>query len=110
MRWESVRSASKPAAAATRIATDETVGVMWPPTAKTVALAAILNLEREFDLRAIALDLAIFEREVELRDLGDPEIANGRCGLGHRRRRGLLPRLGARSNELDELVNTLCHV
>jgi hypothetical protein len=29
MGLESVRSASKPAAAATRIATDQTVGVMW---------------------------------------------------------------------------------
>ena len=58
---------------------------------------------------AVGEHAALLELHVELDDLGDPEIAQalrrtfdgGRCGT--------LPRFAARTDELDDLVDALCH-
>src|SRR5262249_51799202 len=68
-----------------------------------------LVLERDFELGAVALDLAVFEREVELRHLRHAQIAQRLRRELHRGGRGLLPRLTAGSDELDHLVDALSH-
>src|SRR5207244_10805735 len=66
-------------------------------------------VDRELRLAAVGPRLAALELEVELGDLGDPQLTEGLRRKGNRGRGRLLPRLGAGANELDDLVDALGH-
>src|SRR5262245_55392522 len=68
-----------------------------------------LVLERHLHLRPVGADLAVLDLEIEIRHLGDAQIAQALRGRRDRRRRSLLPRLGARADQLDDLVDALAH-
>src|SRR6266581_1061676 len=67
-------------------------------------------LERNLDLRPIALDLTVFQLHVELRDLGDTQVAQLLRRLPDRSGGRLLPGLGAGADQLDDFVDALWHV
>src|SRR5438552_18931729 len=67
-------------------------------------------LERNLDLRSIALDLTVFQLHVELRDLGDTQVAQLLRRLPDRSGGRLLPGLGAGADQLDDFVDALWHV
>src|SRR5207245_6640421 len=67
-------------------------------------------LERQRQLGAIALDLAVLELHVERGDFRHAEVAQGLGGPLDRCRRRFLPRLGARSDQLDDLIDAVRHV
>src|SRR5436305_1010266 len=73
-------------------------------------LALGFELERDLELRAVRLDLAVLDLHVELRDLGNAEIAQRLAGAGHRGCGCLLPRFAARADQLDDFVDAFAHV
>src|SRR5437899_8174595 len=85
------------------------LAVVSDRTVTSRVAGGLLDLERDVELCTVAFDLAALECDVERRDLGHPEVAHGfRCLAQRGRRRGF-PRLGARSHELDDLVDTIRH-
>src|SRR5207253_10267639 len=68
-----------------------------------------LVLEGNFDLGPIRLDLAVIELQVQLRDLGNPQVAQGLARAGDSGRGRFLPGLRAGSDELDDFVDALSH-
>src|ERR1700730_14482767 len=64
-------------------------GGKGPPKRSRRSLA--LELEGHLDLGPVALDFAIFEHHVQLRDLGDAKVAQRFCRLLDRGARCLLP-------------------
>src|SRR5438132_5173340 len=83
---------------------------MTRATLKTRKRSRAFVLEGHLDLRAIALDLAILQLHIELRDLGHPQVAQRLRRPLDRRRSGFLPGFGARPDQLDDLVDGLGHV
>src|SRR3954451_2698962 len=85
-------------------------GTTVPPPVLCLGLrsvAALLELERHFQLGAEQLDLAVLELHVLRRDLGDAQVAERlRRALDGGARR-LLPRLAARADELDDFVDAV---
>ena len=66
-------------------------------------------LEGDLDLRAVGEDFAVLQLHIQLEDFRNTEVAQGLgCPLD-RGRRGPLPRLGARPDELDDFVDAFCH-
>src|SRR5262249_2742139 len=75
----------------------------------TTARRSILVLEGELHLRPVGEDLPVLQVHIELRDLGDAQIAKRLRRLVDRRLGRLLPRISARPDELDDLVHALRH-
>src|ERR1041385_7134358 len=67
-------------------------------------------LERNLDLRPIALDLTVSQLHVELGNLGDTQVAQFLRRLFDRSGGRLLPGLGAGTDQLDDFVDALWHV
>src|SRR5690349_4378748 len=75
-----------------------------------LTLLATFILEGNLDLRPIALDLAVFQLHVELGDLCHAEVAQRLRRSFDRCRSSFLPGLCAGPDQLDDLVDALCHV
>src|SRR5678815_3420279 len=85
------------------------IEIVMRVSARALALAVFV-LERDFHLRAVRFDLAfVVERQIQLRDFGHPQIAQGLAGSTDGRGSSLLPRLRAGANELDDLVDAFSH-
>src|SRR3989442_5309600 len=76
--------------------------------ASAMASAAFI-LERHLDLCPIALDFAVLQLHVELRDLRHTQITQRLGRAFHRRARRFLPGLRAGADQLDDFVDTLWH-
>src|SRR6478752_10759114 len=84
---------------------------LCPPYALASEYPSILELERDVQLGAVGLDLALgVKLQIELDDLGDTEVAQGFSGAADRRGCGLLPGFLAGADQLDDLVDALRHV
>src|SRR5438093_1365085 len=70
---------------------------------------SVLVLERDLHLGAIGAHLAVLDLQVELGNLGDAQVAQRLRRLVDRGRGGLLPRVGARPDQLDHPVDALRH-
>src|SRR2546427_8463926 len=71
--------------------------------------SAAFILERHLDLCPIALDFAVLQLHVELRDLRHTQITQRLGRAFHRRARRFLPGLRAGADQLDDFVDTLWH-
>ena len=84
-----------------------------PPPGRTAIRAPLLLvflvLEGHLDLGAIRHDPAVAELHVKIGDLCDTQLSQRRRRPFHGSRSGLLPRLGTGSDQLDDLVDALCH-
>src|SRR5438105_4228539 len=72
-------------------------------------MLSVFVLERDLHLRPICLHDTAFDLKIKLGDLSDPQVSQTRRGLLDGGGRGPLPRLGARSDQLDDLVHALRH-
>ena len=70
-------------------------------------LSLALELERDFHLRAIRFDFSILELQVLLHNLRDPKVPQRFPGPINCSFRGLLPRFGARADQLNDFVTDL---
>src|SRR5215207_483016 len=71
------------------------------------SVAALLVFERHLQLGAEQLDLTVLELHVLRRDLGDTQVAERLRRTLDGGPRRLLPRLAARADELDDLVDAV---
>src|SRR3954452_15772927 len=69
----------------------------------------VFEFEGQFELDAIELNLAVLDLNILFHDLGDTKVAQCRRGTLDRRFSGLIPRFGARADDLDYLVDGLSH-
>src|SRR5918994_2425362 len=74
-----------------------------------LGVAAPLVLERDLEPGAVGPDPAVLDLQVELDDLGDPEVPEGLGRRLDRGRRRLLPGLGARPDELGDPIDAVGH-
>src|SRR2546425_2935482 len=77
--------------------------------ARPVGSATLAVLEGHLHLGAVGPDLAVLELDVEGRDLRDAEVSQALRSRVDGGRGGLLPRLGACPDELDDLVDAFGH-
>src|SRR5213594_2321882 len=77
--------------------------------ARPVWSATRAVLEGDLHLGAVGPDLAVLELDVERRDLRDAEVSQALRSRVDGGRGGLLPRLGACPDELDDLVDAFGH-
>src|SRR6202030_2810963 len=76
----------------------------------TTSVAPFLVFERDLELGSIGFDLAVPELKILLHHLGDAKVTQGLGRSFDGRLRRLLPRLRARTDDLDDLIDALCHV
>src|ERR687898_1718352 len=79
------------------------------PAVCGLGVAAPLVLERDLEPGAVGPDPAVLDLQVELDDLGDPEVPEGLGRRLDRGRRRLLPGLGARPDELGDPIDAVGH-
>src|SRR3990172_11549745 len=72
-------------------------------------LFAAVVLEGELYLGAVGTDVSFFQLHVELDNLGDAQVTQAGGSHRHGRCGRLLPGIGARADEFDDLVDALCH-
>src|SRR5271166_3012776 len=68
-----------------------------------------LVLERDLELGAIGLDLAVVDHQILLDDFGDAQVPEAQGGALDRRPGSPLPRFLARADQLNHLINSVGH-
>src|SRR5207245_1985286 len=66
-----------------------------------------LVLEGDVEAGAVERDLAVFDRHVQLDDLGDAQVADRAPGREYGRPRGRLPGLGADPDDLGDSIDAV---
>src|SRR5918995_5112587 len=102
LRCSARRSRAPPKSSRCRACSTEADG-------RVLLVGVALVLERDFDLAPIQLDLPLVKDHVHLHDLRHAELAQVLGGALNRDRRGLLPRLVASADQLDDFVRATGH-